>query len=88
MEPHPVEVRVLGPGCMKCRKLFDATQKAIEASGVEASLEKVERIDEIASYGVMLTPGLVIDGDVKCVGKVPSPDQIGSWLTSAAAAKL
>ncbi|MFC1706386.1 thioredoxin family protein [Planctomycetota bacterium] len=80
-----MDVKVLGPGCMKCRKLFAETEKAIAESGIEADLAKVERIDEIANYGVMMTPALVIEGTVKCVGKIPSTAQIATWLKEAAA---
>ncbi len=75
-----LKVEVLGTGCAKCNKLYDETKKAIEASGVEADLVKVEKIDEIMNYGVMMTPGLVINGEVKSSGKIPKNAQIISWL--------
>ncbi len=78
-----MKVAVLGPGCTKCHKLFALTEQALADVDVTAELEKVERIDQIASYGVLVTPALVIDGEVKCAGKLPSPAQIVEWLRAA-----
>ena len=64
-----MQVKVLGTGCAKCKKLFAEAEKAIGDSGVQAELSKVESIDEILEYGVMMTPALVIDGQVVSVGK-------------------
>ncbi len=74
------KLQVLGPGCPKCAKLAENTQAAVDQSGVEASVEKVTDINEIVSFGVMATPGLVVDGEVKAVGKVPSVDEIKELL--------
>ena len=65
-----MDIKVLGPGCLKCGKQYDEARKAIELAGVDATLEKVERIDVIASYGVLFTPAVVIDGEVKASGSV------------------
>ena len=79
-----MDVKVLGPGCKKCRKLYEETAKAVADSVLgDVDLTKVERIDEIASFGVMLTPALVIDGEVKIQGKVPATEQIAAWLREA-----
>ncbi len=78
-----MEVKVLGPGCSKCKKLYQETEKAITHACVEATLIKVEKIDEIMMYGVMATPSLVIDGEVKCSGRIPNVAEIVSWLTTA-----
>ena len=75
-----MEVKVLGTGCAKCRKLYEEAEKAIAAADVDATLTKVESIDEILSYGVMMTPALVIDGEVKASGRVPRVEQIVEWL--------
>ena len=80
-----MEVKVLGTGCAKCQKLFDVAQQAVQESGVPADLSKVEKIDEIVTYGVAMTPGLVIAGEVKSVGKIPDVKQIVSWLKEAEA---
>jgi small redox-active disulfide protein 2 len=78
-----MKVQVLGVGCAKCTKLYGEAEKAIAEAGVEAELEKVEGLDEIASFGVAMTPGLVIDGEVKSVGKIPKASKIAKWLEAA-----
>ena len=82
-----LKVEVLGPGCRKCRKLHAEAAKAIDAAGVEADLSKVEGLDEIVSFGVMMTPALVIDGEVKSSGRLPKHAQMVAWLGEAAASK-
>ena len=74
------KVQILGTGCPKCKKLFEAAQKAVEQSGVEADVSKVEDMNEILNFGVMMTPGLVIDGTVVSSGRLMSPDEIGKYL--------
>lgn len=78
-------IRVLGTGCPKCKKLFTEAQKAIAESGVVADIEKVEKIEDIMKYAVMMTPALVIDEEVKCSGKIPKMAEIVSWITIKAA---
>ncbi len=73
-------IQVLGTGCPKCKKLAENAAAAVKAAGVECSIEKVTDINEIMKFGVMMTPALAIDGKVKVVGKVPSPDEIKKWL--------
>jgi small redox-active disulfide protein 2 len=73
-------MQVLGTGCAKCKKLKENAEAAAKDLGVEASVEKVEDINEITSYGVMMTPALVIDGQVKAVGKVLTVDDIKKML--------
>jgi small redox-active disulfide protein 2 len=80
-----MDVKVLGTGCAKCKKLYAEAEKAVAASGVIASLSKVEKIDEIMKFGVMTTPALVVDGEVKCSGRVAQAPEIVAWLTTAAA---
>jgi small redox-active disulfide protein 2 len=75
------KVQILGTGCPKCKKLAENAQTAARDSGVECEIEKVTDINEIMKFGVMLTPALAIDGQVKAVGKVPSPDEIRKMLT-------
>ena len=79
-----MKIQVLGTGCMKCNKLFSEVEQAIAQAGVSAELSKVERVDEIVKFGVAFTPGLVIDGEVKSQGKVPSLEQIAAWISEAA----
>ena len=76
-----VEIKVLGSGCTKCNLLEDATKKAVEKAGLEASVEKVTDMQEIMAYGVMSTPALVVDGQVRLAGRVPSVDDLVSLLT-------
>lgn len=78
-----MQVKVLGTGCRKCNKLYEEAKKAIDATGVDADIEKVEKIVEIAEYGVAITPALVIDGEVKSSGKVPKAEKIEQWLREA-----
>lgn len=78
-----MNIKVLGTGCAKCKKLYQETEKAIAALGVNADLEKVEKIDEIVSYGVMITPALVIDGEVKSSGKALRQKEITALITAA-----
>ncbi|UCC45336.1 MAG: TM0996/MTH895 family glutaredoxin-like protein [Candidatus Zixiibacteriota bacterium] len=75
------EVKVLGPGCPKCEHLMKQTEQAVQELGLECSLEKVTDIQQITSYGVMMTPALVVDGQVKVTGKVPSLDDLKEMLT-------
>ncbi len=77
-------IRVLGTGCPKCRKLYAEAEKAIAVSGASAGLEKVEGIDEIMSYGVMMTPALVIDEEVKASGRIPTAAEITAWIKEKA----
>ena len=75
-----MKIEILGTGCAKCQRLEELVHEAVTASGVEAEISKVKDIKQIMTYGVMTTPGLVIDGQVKIAGKMPTPDQIKSWL--------
>jgi len=73
-------IQVLGPGCPKCTRLAEVAEAAANAAGVEYELEKVTDINAITAFGVMMTPALVIDGEVKVVGKVPSEDEMKALL--------
>jgi len=73
-------LQILGTGCPKCKKLAENTETAAKALGIEYAIEKVTDINKIMKFGVMITPALVIDGQVKVVGKVPSPDDIKKML--------
>lgn len=79
-----MKIKVLGTGCPKCKKLYSEAEKAIAVSGVKADLEKIEKIEEIIEYGVMATPGLVIDEEVKASGRVPLNSEIVSWIKAMA----
>ncbi len=75
------KIQILGPGCPKCNKLAENARAAVEQLDGDFEIEKVTDINEITKFGVMITPALVVDGEVKVVGKVPSPDQIKQFLT-------
>ncbi len=74
------KLQVLGPGCAKCVELAKRTEDAAKASGVDYELEKVTELNQIMSFGVMMTPALVVDGEVKVVGKVPSVEEIKKMI--------
>ena len=76
-----MEIKVLGPGCAKCSKTEKLVQEVIEETGVDASVEKVTDLMQIASYGVFGTPSVIVDGEVKCTGKVPKKEDIKTWIT-------
>lgn len=78
-----MKIEVLGTGCSKCKNLEKVVQDAVAKAGIFAQIEKVEDIAKIMEYGVMSTPGLVINGDVKLTGRVPSVDEIVGILKEA-----
>ena len=75
------DIKVLGTGCPKCEQLLKQTEQAAQELGLECSVEKVNDIQQITSYGVMMTPALVVDGQVKVTGKVPSLDDLKKMLS-------
>ncbi len=75
-----MKIQVLGPGCAKCKQLTANAQKAVAELGVDATVEKVEDLREIVKYRVLSTPALVVDGTVKSLGRVLSPDAIKEIL--------
>jgi len=74
------EIKILGPGCRRCEQLAASTRAAADQLGIEYQIEKVTEISKFADYGVMLTPGLLVDGKVKSQGKVPTVDEIKAML--------
>ena len=74
------KIQILGTGCPKCKKLAENAEAAAKELGIEYDIEKVTDINEMMKFGVMITPALVVDGQVKVVGKVPSPDEIKQLL--------
>jgi len=75
------KIQILGTGCPKCKKLAENAETAAKELELEFEVEKVTDINEMMKFGVMMTPALVVDGEVKVVGKVPSPDEIKQMLT-------
>ncbi len=77
-----MKIAVLGTGCDKCARTYDAVREALARAGVEASLRKVEDIREIAAFKVLKTPALAIDGEVKIAGRVPTVAEVVALLES------
>ena len=75
-----MDIKVLGAGCQKCDQTAKIVQNVVAEIGVEAQVEKVTNVLEIAGYGVFATPAVVIDGEVKCVGKIPNKQDVIGWL--------
>jgi len=75
-----MEIKVLGPGCAKCQQTEKIVRDAVQESGVDVDIEKVSDIMEIAKYGVFGTPAIIVDNEVKSVGKIPGKDEIKSWI--------
>jgi len=76
-----MKIEVLGVGCAKCIKLEELVRETVSQMGLNADISHVQDFKKIMSYGVMTTPALVVNGEVKAAGKIPSADQIKSWLT-------
>jgi len=74
------KIQILGTGCPRCKTLTANAEAAVKALGIEAQIEKVEKITDIMKFGVIMTPALVVDGQVKSAGKVLSPDDIKTFL--------
>ncbi|OFI05932.1 hypothetical protein CLOACE_14070 [Clostridium acetireducens DSM 10703] len=75
-----MRIKILGSGCANCKKLEENTKKAIEELNIDAEVEKVTDFKDIVSYGVMKTPALVVDENVKIMGRVPSVEEIKKYL--------
>jgi small redox-active disulfide protein 2 len=76
-----MEIKVLGPGCPRCEAAKKNVEEAVNESGVSADILKVTDAMEIAKHGVFGTPAVIVDGEVKSVGKIPTKDEIKGWLT-------
>jgi small redox-active disulfide protein 2 len=74
------QIKILGPGCRRCEQLAAAAKEAADQLGIDYELEKLKDVAKFADYGVMMTPGLVVDGEVKSQGKVLSPEEIKAML--------
>jgi small redox-active disulfide protein 2 len=79
-ETTTMEIKVLGPGCPKCEQTEKVVKEAVVESGVDARIEKVTNLLDIARYGVFGTPAVVVDGEVKSVGKIPSKEDVRKWI--------
>jgi small redox-active disulfide protein 2 len=76
-----MKIEILGMGCPKCKKLYENTQSAVKELNVQAEVVKVEDIQKIMDYGLMSTPAIAIDGEVKAAGRIPTPDEIKKWIS-------
>ena len=77
-----MEIKVLGPGCAKCKQAEKIVREAVAESNVDADVEKVTDVMKIAGYGVFGTPAVVVDGVVKSVGKIPKKQDVTGWINS------
>ncbi|PKK85832.1 MAG: hypothetical protein CVT48_03765 [Thermoplasmata archaeon HGW-Thermoplasmata-1] len=77
-----MKIEIYGAGCAKCKATFKAAKKAVESLGMEVELVKVEEMEEILGKGIMMTPALAIDGEIKATGRIPKKDEIIGWLKS------
>ncbi|MDO7787668.1 thioredoxin family protein [Desulforamulus aquiferis] len=75
-----MDIKVLGPGCQKCKTLDTMVREVVAELNLQANIEKIEDIPQIVQYGVMLTPGLVVNGKVKASGKLPSKEELKKIL--------
>lgn len=75
------KLQILGTGCPKCKKLFEVSQQAVREAAIDAEVSKIEDINEILKFGVMMTPALVVDGEVKVVGRIPRVEEIKSMIS-------
>lgn len=76
-----MQIKVLGPGCPRCEATKKNVEEAVAESGLSAEIIKVKDAMEIAQHGVFGTPAVVVDGEVKSVGKIPTKDEIRGWIT-------
>ena len=75
-----MKIKILGPGCKKCDQTAERVAAVVAATGADAQIEKVTDMMAIAGFGVMSTPAVVVDDQVKCAGKIPEREEIAGWL--------
>ncbi len=75
-----MDIKVLGPGCPKCSQTESIVKEAVAETGVDAVVEKITDVMKVAGYGVFGTPAVVVDGEVKSVGKIPAKEEVKRWL--------
>jgi len=76
-----LQIKILGPGCANCKRLEQMTHRQVEKLGLTADIEKVTDYGQIMAYGVMSTPGLVVNGEVVSYGRIPTEQEVANWLT-------
>lgn len=79
-------IQVLGTGCARCKTLHETVKRAVQETGVDAEIEKVEDIQKIMAFEILMTPGLVIDGQVKTAGRLPNVEEVKKLILAAKAA--
>jgi small redox-active disulfide protein 2 len=79
-----IDIKVLGPGCTNCKRLYAEAEKAVAQLSAPATITKVEDIKDIMSYKILATPALVINGEIKSAGRIPNAAEITTWLAKAA----
>jgi small redox-active disulfide protein 2 len=75
-----MEIKICGPGCASCEKTQKTVEAAVVAKGIEASVIKVKDFQEIARMGIFSTPAVIVDGEIKCVGRIPKQSEVEGWL--------
>lgn len=80
-----MKIKVLGPGCAKCHQMEKSVKEVVKENGIDASIEEVKDMKKIMDYPIIMTPGLVINEEVVCSGKVPSKAEITQFIMNAAA---
>ena len=81
-----LRAQVLGTGCAKCKTLYETVKKAVAETGIDALVEKVEDIEQIMAFEILMMPGLVIDGEVKTAGRLPNIEEVKKMILAAKAA--
>ena len=76
-----MEIKVYGPGCSTCKKTLNVVEAAVNAAGIDATVTKVTEFQEIARLGIISTPTVVIDNEIKCTGRVPKPAEVEAWIS-------
>jgi small redox-active disulfide protein 2 len=79
-----IDIKILGPGCANCKRLYSEAERAIAQLAASATLTKVEGIKDIMAYKILATPALVVNGEVKSAGRIPNAAEIVTWLATAA----
>jgi len=77
-----MKIEILGMGCPKCKKLYENAQIAVKELNIQVEIVKVEDIQKIMDYGLMSTPAIAVDGEVKAAGRIPTPDEIKKWISA------
>jgi small redox-active disulfide protein 2 len=85
MEKIMLDIKILGPGCANCSKVEQITRQAVSDMGFQADISKITDYSEIMNYPILSTPGLVINDEVVCSGRVPTQAEVTTWLVNAAA---